>query len=1520
MATPLSNVPKFTIKNGNNTQHPVGPNCYNKWRKMCKNVDKITLGTSNTQLPWMSLYKTHKDLLKIDLVTTVGYELNNNNIGPAQFMRGFPLMLQGPDSQFNDSGNILPDHWEYNWPFYKNNVEKFTENLTANNVPNWLNNANGNSQVITDFKNDTRRNLLILDLSEYYLHNNTDQHIIGHEDYDEINNRKRPNYLVIRLDTAIEESCFHKDCILGKARDDLMVFNYVYSGYVISPYDFMANFTTDYLRSVKDNKQYYINRDKPNISQTPKEDIKDTIQLMNNKGKWEDAFVPLPGQSKSISRGQDKIISPFRYNFHLFPSQLEVFDFLNENDQSILNADVSDNPIGPATDVYDISTTFNQSRFNTIESTLSIELGPHKPVNIEWNYHIENLIWCSLSSSRHTLYAKSNISRQLYIGNYLNINEVEYNEAGTYLSENEITTDTSGNIISAHENSNYMPTFKKASGSIIRGFTEYDTMVGLNEVNMPRKTLTPYYKVDQNTGSDYNYENYAFNWNDTSKSWSTLNSTGIDQSTNKINVSNCTVVEYRNLVEFKDNMSIQYTFNENKKTTFVTSVDPINDQWKGGIVLDNNSIKACNVNGVQLIDSNLRLLSNGKNKEYFKVEWSGTDLSANTPKYGYLIDVASGSHVLEGDDISYNRTKIGTVEDTFLKGTLDKDKFKIISRVFQIRLDKLKEDKTLDIEGNKTINYNIDSNGTDVAIYSYPINYNETCPLFGYLNFIGIRSTELLGNAQNYLTIRNVFRQLPPNKPTDFRIETRQPYFIIDNDANSLKGFKNAYKSSSKIIYNSNIFYSRTNFSSSSVMLSTADTDPLDVDYNSIDEFLFKNKSPNINWRSPYSNGLEITSISNNKINTVNNDKGIKLILFSTNIKLYITSLIGKSSTNERTLDSAKNIINKSIELNNNLKMEYIDSGSIYQKNIKFNFLQYNNINFCCSQGDLFLSDFWKWSQPLVSCEEPELRYDGPPNTLLNRNLNKRYNVYNWDDTDDITVDDTIYNNGVHNPQFAFENQSLINFIVELSSISINYSHVLVNTWSGAKIGNKFQSIGLRSFSDSAGNFITDSNPVFKITILGGDQITPKIEETPAIFDINVNAKFNFATSEILDDEAGNSKAPSKISEVNGELINFTNAPFTESQEKKGWFAETGFNSSRNGIFRNEDGDINPYNTIDFSSNIISQSPTNLLLTNSSGNPISGRFSIKEQEFPLELLFCYPYDISELSVIPKPEGYTTIYYNSDGVKAVVKFADDFKGHKRFSNIYAISLTGSSSYGNENFENRLVFPENIIINCVELPPPLQVNNSNDMLDFDNNSVKIVWKGYNFTEPTNDFRSTYGDTGDIIWKIERFQTQLGIKKTIFEGKLIPDQDNYSLSTYTYIDNSVRIYDKYIYTVSGKYEYKFKRVFTNTNSNTLSLNFGSFNTDEILICKNNKFQYGRYNTTSTNLKLFRPLLIKRDGGQVDEQGKQTAGGLCIGNIFSGSTRISSSQNIYANTTNTLTKKQTYVLLSKQQYKPFR
>ena len=109
-------------------------------------------------------------------------------------------------------------------------------------------------------------------------------------------------------------------------------------------------------------------------------------------------------------------------------------------------------------------------------------------------------------------------------------------------------------------------------------------------------------------------------------------------------------------------------------------------------------------------------------------------------------------------------------------------------------------------------------------------------------------------------------------------------------------------------------------------------------------------------------------------------------------------------------------------------------------------------------------------------------------------------------------------------------------------------------------------------------------------------------------------------------------------------------------------------------------------------------------------------------------------------------------------------------------------------------------------------------------------------------------------------------------------------------------------------------------------LFVNVPGFTTPECFICKFNRFQYGRYNTTSTNLKLFAPLKINLPEGQVNQFGKKVCGGGCTDpknpglTLFTGSTGISSSNNIYANTTNQLSKKQTYVLLAKSRFRPSR
>jgi len=95
---------------------------------------------------------------------------------------------------------------------------------------------------------------------------------------------------------------------------------------------------------------------------------------------------------------------------------------------------------------------------------------------------------------------------------------------------------------------------------------------------------------------------------------------------------------------------------------------------------------------------------------------------------------------------------------------------------------------------------------------------------------------------------------------------------------------------------------------------------------------------------------------------------------------------------------------------------------------------------------------------------------------------------------------------------------------------------------------------------------------------------------------------------------------------------------------------------------------------------------------------------------------------------------------------------------------------------------------------------------------------------------------------------------------------------------------------------------------------------------MCVYNRFPYGRFNTTSTNLKLFAPLRINRPEGQVDQFGNKVCGGGCVDpsnpdlNLFQSRSKISSSNNIYANTTNQLSKKETYVLLAKSRFRPFR
>ena len=1536
MAGKLNKVPRFKLNNSIKVNSP-GKNAYSEWREIyTKNSSGasdpvVSNDISNSQLPWMSLYKDYKDLLKIDLVTTIGYvEDLNNNKWSAEFIRGFPLLLQGPSSQFNPingQSQINPEHWESGWTKYYEHVEDFSGNLQANNISDFFD--DDNTPVITDFNNDETRNLVILDFNDddegggLYLHSVLDNGNIklftssgnNADELEYIHNKVRPKNIIVRLDTAVEDSSFYginensqnewglvtenenfwrtsgDNGILPK----LYIFNYVYSGYVISPYDFMANFTTDYLRGFAltflppFRVNYLINKD--NLSSAEKaagRKTKATIQsiLPNDSNGIIKISNDIDSQNNFSQKQYDDLKTPFRYNFHLFPNAIETKGL----GVGLVEPASSSQPIVTGGIFWGASVKEVNNRINTIHFKYQNDLYIRKPTAPDNKYYIENIIWSSLSTARHVVYAASWITRRKrnYLGNYLNINELEYN--------------SDGDLSNTTQNPDFAPKSGKASGVIIRNHIvdtlsdittitplnlntagSKDLMHGINEINMARKTLTPYYKVDTQAGATYSYENYAFNWNDTSQSWSDKGTSGIDSSTEKIDVSNHVVVEYRNLVRLKTNIKINYKFyNDNYNNPVKTTFLPANKTWLNNTQLSNNDVQyVANSTGTPIDESNTRLLSAINNSgEYFEISWEmdNGNVAANTKKYGYLLDVASGRHEMPISYINWSTTSTNTwITDSTLTDT-EKEKYQIISNVFQIRIGEVNNINASnninnELISNNTLNFSLDSNGTKIALYKIPSDLItstsnqkvEKFPFFCYLNFIGIRNSMLIGNSMGesgWAAIKGVFKKINLARGPQ-NIETRNPYIIIDTN-NVSRTFQNSFQNAFNMYYNPNLFYARSNFIFSNVKIQKSSIQGNVVSDN---EILFLNDSPNVKWKAT-NNGLNITNISSNPIDNTNTDKtkGISFFVFPNTTELFITSLLGKVSRDSRTLNNQNAFIETpSIELNNNLELKLTDLNGDTQIN-NFNCFRFEILNFCASQKNRFIPDFWKWNNILINSKFPNEIYNGPPNTIIDRNLRNRYNVYNWNVlSSDIQVDNSIYDNGqVHNPQFAFENQTLIHFNIEVSTITTNFSHILVNTWRGARnTNNKFQSIGIKSEVNNAGEFEIVDNPVMKIKILGGNIITPSISDTAVILDVDPTAKFNYATDTDTNDPEGKSKAPRKVPEGNGNLVDFTNTPFTENSTNKGWFAETGFDSQRKGIFAFKDTNnnvtgVDRYQTNDLSANVLESPPTNLTLkTSNLFDDIKGTFSEEEQEFPFEFLFCYPI---EDPPVPKPDGHVTTYTNLNNEVTTTTF-DNYKGYKRYSNLYAISLKGSNTgfgINNENFRDRNVFPNIIIINCVELPPPVQVNNTFDMVADDNRSVKIVWKGYNFSKPQGDFRSKYGNSGDIVWTITREQTQLGIRKKLFEEIIEPDQkpnggDNYNLSTYTFTDTDVRIYDKYIYTISGTFVYSFKRTSVDLNSTTLSLSFGSFITPEVIICKNNKFEFGRYNTTSDQFKII-------------------------------------------------------------------
>ena len=101
-------------------------------------------------------FKEHTDILKIKLVTTVGYVKDDNNNWIPRFMKGFPLLLQG------DMNSITNGNWEKDWNFFANTA--FSTFMSG--LPSTGEQPTGEPIPELMYKNmKEKKNLLILDLN-----------------------------------------------------------------------------------------------------------------------------------------------------------------------------------------------------------------------------------------------------------------------------------------------------------------------------------------------------------------------------------------------------------------------------------------------------------------------------------------------------------------------------------------------------------------------------------------------------------------------------------------------------------------------------------------------------------------------------------------------------------------------------------------------------------------------------------------------------------------------------------------------------------------------------------------------------------------------------------------------------------------------------------------------------------------------------------------------------------------------------------------------------------------------------------------------------------------------------------------------------------------------------------------------------------------------------------------------------------------------------------------------------------
>tara|TARA_B000000475_G_scaffold272247_1_gene272797 strand:+ start:747 stop:5096 length:4350 start_codon:yes stop_codon:yes gene_type:complete len=281
----------------------------------------------------------------------------------------------------------------------------------------------------------------------------------------------------------------------------------------------------------------------------------------------------------------------------------------------------------------------------------------------------------------------------------------------------------------------------------------------------------------------------------------------------------------------------------------------------------------------------------------------------------------------------------------------------------------------------------------------------------------------------------------------------------------------------------------------------------------------------------------------------------------------------------------------------------------------------------------------------------------------------------------------------------------------------------------------------------------------------------------------------------------------------------------------------------------------------------------------------------------------------------------------------------------WNNLYDIEIKfwddGLNGNGGQNksMNNKIIGLSNLKVLLVNIPNieyiiPINEEGETDIttkLNSDNTSFELNWKGFEFLQDDVGFNKTVaygGEVGkkiEIIWSVLRENTTTSEIVTLVNSTSHPNL-NYNIIgddvIYTFIDNSVRIFDKYKYKISGVCRWSgLSDLLLNDGLITQlsdagtapSFNINGFVTDEIFICKNNKFPYGRFNTTATNLKLYRPLLL-RTVGQRDQFGNIIGGDCSVvqksrPNVLSDG---GSNNNIYINTADQMTRRETFKRLS--------